>query len=595
MKFYKISLFYGCLLGWITNVLCRDCIFNVISFNSNDVYVHIKGANYRMIKEDPDIPLYVLTIKDLENIRTLEYYYIADGIRENFDRKLLTYTRKTYNELFNRYYTVKNIPRLGFPTENIWTKNPDSIVFDNSYIPTVIVTNEEGENFFYSAEKTTLPRVDIILKDSVHTFRDVRVKPLNIKYNMFSFKMKLPDDGINGMITLFFSTTETDPTMMHQLIYSDLLQAIQNPVSKTVPCRVYDNQGQGRGVYILQEDSTSKDFIYRHFIQGENLTEQEISSNIGSIILGTPKADFYWGKDSDPTMEYSEFKTVSNYESRNDTLITLGALSEALHDLNIGDIDDVNKFNNEWFDLHIFFKALAIQYLTGNWNSYWMCLNNYILYSNPMERYNDNNDSNNDDLVTKMKHYFIENKVLFSFGSNIDTLINKHGDEFPSQSYRTLVNRNWSVYETDSNYRIAIIKLLDGGLTKGMFEKYLVNIVKYVFNPVNLNNKIDVLTLRLKEEVEWNSKLERAYIGENGVIYTVDDFIESIEGNGNTKYNRWGLKQWIKKRAEAVKKEFGVGWYHSVIDHVNAFYLEYVEVKPITHDDYMLELQSGEN
>jgi len=139
-----------------------------------------------------------------------------------------------------------------------------------------------------------------------------------------------------------------------------------------------------------------------------------------------------------------------------------------------------------------------------------MCLNNYVLYSNPLE-ITDSNDSK------KIKHYFFENKVLYSFGTEINSEINQYGDELPKQTYNTMVDRIWGVYQDDSKYRIAIIKLLEGGLTKGMFEKYLVNIVKYIFNPVTMNNK-----------VRSHNKKKNIYI----YIYIIKLFIPfNINGN----------------------------------------------------------------
>jgi len=145
-----------------------------------------------------------------------------------------------------------------------------------------------------------------------------------------------------------------------------------------------------------------------------------------------------------------------------------------------------------------------------------MCLNNYVLYSNPLE-ITDSNDSK------KIKHYFFENKVLYSFGTEINSEINQYGDELPKQTYNTMVDRIWGVYQDDSKYRIAIIKLLEGGLTKGMFEKYLVNIVKYIFNPVTMNNKV-----RSHNKIKTQNKKKKIYI----YIYIIKLFIPfNINGN----------------------------------------------------------------
>jgi len=138
-----------------------------------------------------------------------------------------------------------------------------------------------------------------------------------------------------------------------------------------------------------------------------------------------------------------------------------------------------------------------------------MCLNNYILYSNPLESSVEIIDSNTNYISKKTKHYFIENKVLYSFGSELKLGINQYGDSFPSQTYNTLVDRIWGVYENDPKYRIAITKLLEGGLTKGMFEKYLVNIVKYIFNPVTMDNKVRIYINYTKKKKKKKKKIRK--------------------------------------------------------------------------------------
>jgi len=65
MKFYNSFLIFGYLLGWISAVYGRDVTFNVIAFKSINVYLDMEGTKYKMIKSDPDIPLFTVIVKDL--------------------------------------------------------------------------------------------------------------------------------------------------------------------------------------------------------------------------------------------------------------------------------------------------------------------------------------------------------------------------------------------------------------------------------------------------------------------------------------------------------------------------------------------------
>ncbi|ORX86995.1 hypothetical protein BCR32DRAFT_264609 [Anaeromyces robustus] len=542
MKLFNIYILYGCLLGCLSMVLGKDITFSVISMNSKDVYVDISGEKYKMKQIYSGVPLYEITVKQFPAAEKIKYHYIADNKHESFERSLRITATKTHNELFDRKITEKYIPHFGFPTTEKWIKNnSNSILFDDTYIPTVIVWDNINVFFKTGISQVIIPRVDIILKDTVHTFTNVSTETRDLRYNNFSFKLKLSDEGIQGTKTLFFSTTETDPTLMHQLIYSDILQAIENPSARSILCRVYDNNGNGKGIYILQEDTTSTDFIESRFLKDINSSDE--SSNVGSILLASPRADFYWSENANITEEYKEF--------------------------------------------------IIVQYLAGNWNSYWMCLNNYVLYSNPMEKINElSNSIDTEYYYRSIKHYFLENKVLYTFGTAINSKINEYGYTLPRRSYNTLVDRLWNVYDGDSKYRIAIIKLLEGGLTKGMFEKYLVNIVKYIFNPVTMNAKIDLLKDRLRPEMEWAAGLTPSHVGINGYRYTVRDFEEAIDINGG-KYNDWSLKLWIKVRAESVAKEFNSTWYESPVTRENSKIIDEVDIKPISHNDFINELNKN--
>jgi len=148
---------------------------------------------------------------------------------------------------------------------------------------------------------------------------------------------------------------------MHQLIYSDMLQAIENPSAKAVPCRVYDGFGNGRGLYILQEDTTSEDFMISHFLGYHNLFYQNSTDSIGSILLGSPRADFYYSKDALPSNLYKEFRIIKDYKEFNATE-ALYKLSKALRKLDVTSLEQLSEFNNKWFDIPIFLKSLAVCY-----------------------------------------------------------------------------------------------------------------------------------------------------------------------------------------------------------------------------------------
>ena len=112
---------------------------------------------------------------------------------------------------------------------------------------------------------------------------------------------------------------------------------------------VNDNKTKIKAIWIF--DAAASDHVTNN---------KEISSNIGSILLATSKADFYWSRNDKVSREYEEFKIIRNHSRKNETLDALNHLAKALHDLNVGNKEKIEAFSKEWFDIPIFFKSLAV-------------------------------------------------------------------------------------------------------------------------------------------------------------------------------------------------------------------------------------------
>jgi len=96
-----------------------------------------------------------------------------------------------------------------------------------------------------------------------------------------------------------------------------------------------------------------------------------------------------------------------------------------------------------------------------------------------------------------------------------------------------------------------------------MFENHLIDIVKHVFNPVALGRRIDEYIHRYSPEIEWDYSIERLHIGSDPnkyrYVWTIADYYENLEETPKIS-TRWGLKQFIEMRAEAVANEFKFEW-----------------------------------
>jgi len=524
----------------ISHVYGRMVNFSLVTFGGEAV-VNVNGESVPMKRIDDYSSVRSVTINCPEE--ELEYSYSVDGENEGFTRILPADTLTTYNEFFGRRETLRPMLGLGYPEDKPqWLRSiGKTSLFDDSYIPTVIF-DAGSRDFFISGNDTwTLGRFTIVLKDEVFTEENVPTKAQNRYNDKFQFRIKL-ENKIHKRRVFKFRSNSADPAFFRQSIYGDMAAAIGNPVHNQIVVRIYLSDGTPIGLYLMIEVTSSKSFIKSQFYGNEITGKIKVpKTGLGYPLDCSTGADFNLGQ----SISAFQFSEGENNEKIN-------YLIEAMHQLDVNNVDDVKRFSREWFDLDIFFKALALEYLTGDWDSYWMLTTNFVMYDAP--------DESTD---TTYKYYFIDQDFDLTFGIGLSDAVNLYGFDFPSQSYKTLVDRTWSIEEYDGPNRAAIDLFLRGGYTTEMFENHLIDIVKHVFNPVALGRRLDEYTNHYINEIEWDYSLEHLHIGADPLktryVWTVNDFYENMENVGK-RSTPWGLKQWIEMRANAVAQEFGFEW-----------------------------------
>jgi len=539
--FYSILL-----LSVIGSVYGRLVSFNVIAFGGQ-ASVTVGGKSYPMNRVDNYSSLHTATIECSED--PINYKYSIDASEEPFNRVLPVKVLTTHNEFFGRPETLSPMLGLGYPQEKPqWTHSiGKTALFDDSYIPTVIV-DAGSRDFFISGNDTwTLGRFTIILQDEVFTDENVPTKAQNRYQDKFQWRVRL-SNKIHKRKVFKFRANPADPTFYRQSLYGDLAAAVGNPVHNQIIVRVYLDDGTPIGLYLMIEVTSSNSFIKTQFYGNE--IEEEV--DVPKTGLGSP-LDCSTGADFIPGSTFRSFQPAEGHSNEK-----IKYLTDAMHALDVNDPEAVSQFNKVWFDLDIFFKFLALEYLTGDWDSYWMYTTNFVMYDAPEES-----------TETTFKYYFIDQDYDLTFGIGLSPKINLYGHDFPSQSYKTLVDRTWNIEDDDGPNREAIDLFLRGGYTKEMFENHLVDIVKYLFNPVSLGRRLDEYVRRYSDEVAWDYSLERLHIGGDPskprYVWTLTDYYENLDSTPKENVE-WGLKEWIKMRAKAVTEEFGFKWEPVPID-----------------------------
>jgi len=537
------------LLAIFNQVYGRIVNFSVISFG-RDATVTFNGKTLDMIPVDNFSG--VRSISSVCPDEEFEYFYTVDGKQETIVRKLPVGQLSTHNEFFERKDTISPLKGLGYPPDKPrWTRSIGKTeTFDDSYIPTIII-DKSSRNFFVTApDAGTIKRVTFILKDNIFTEENVAAKTQNRFQDKFQWRIKLVNTKVNKRKVFKFRASSDDPTFFRQPLYGDIAAAIGNPVHNQVIVRVYLSDGTPIGLYLMIEVTSSRSFIKTQFYGNE--INGKI--NVPETGLGFP-LDCATGADFNKNGNINSFRYS---EGENNKKIKY--LIEAMNELDVNNESEVKNFSNKWLDLDTFFKALALEYLTGHWDSYWMYTSNFVMYDAPEES-----------TKNTFKYYFIDQDFDLTFGLNILENINTWGVKFPYQSYKTLVNRKWNIDQYDGPNREAIDLFLRGGVTTQMFENHLIDIVKHVFNPVAAGRRINEYVRRYSSEVEWDYGLERLHIhnNPNKTTYTWNmvDFRENLEKTPKEN-TPWGLKQWISMRANAVANEFKFEWDQVPLDPV---------------------------
>jgi len=346
----------------------------------------------------------------------------------------------------------------------------------------------------------------------------------------------LTNGGIHGRYVLKFRDNNEDPTFMRQDLYGDILNALGYPTIQSIKARVYV-EGLPVGYYILQEEAPSNSFV-RSAFHGNNNGKLLIKKikKLGYPIEADTGADFF----------YTGNKMLSSYRIKDtghgDTSKVIKLL-KAFEKLNAKNDNEIKEFEQNWFDIDTFLKAIAMQYLTGSYDSYWFFTSNFALYDDPTQSKND-----------CYRFYFICQDWDATFGIHASKE-NMQYDDYYEHTYKDYVNnKKWGT-DGDSPQRYAVDKLFQNANVRTRFETLLINIVKNIFNPNTISKRLDALVERHNDEIKWNyDVIKNKPLRKGKVQFDYNDFITNIEEG--VVESPFGIKQFVYLRANGINKEF---------------------------------------
>jgi hypothetical protein len=272
-------------------------------------------------------------------------------------------------------------PLLGFPARG---QEPDSFVFDDSSLPTVVITIDQThlDDLFapgnqYSDEErpaafTFIRGLDTMRVDSVgfrfrgNTSRDSQKKSFKVSFNTFR-----PGQKFLGLEKLNLNGEHNDPSIMRSKIGWDLFQTMGIPASRANHVRLYLND-EYYGLYINVEH-VDEQFLQRYF-----------GNDQGNLYKCLWPADLVWlGPGADAYRPTNPERRPYDLKLKDSDLEGYDDLAHLIDIINNSAPSEFPSAIQSVFNVNGFLRVLAVTTLTGSWDSYWFLKNNFYLYSNP--------------------------------------------------------------------------------------------------------------------------------------------------------------------------------------------------------------------
>ncbi|KAI8971916.1 coth protein-domain-containing protein [Mycotypha africana] len=486
-------------ISLLAAVNAANVTFKVVAPDAKkQVQVQVDGKLVNLKAADPDVPYYTGTA----DLQGKNYKYIVDGKAENFDRSF-DGGDATKNDYYSRKVTyATNIPKL--PTalsDGAWDKaERNHPIWDDNYIPTIFVTGDQNDmnDLIENVPKTTYKtKVTFIGPDDVYKFEDVSLglhrpgrKNNDAKQ---SWIWALPEDQFLGGRNWFkLRHMEEDPTQLREKLYADIAENIGTYVGSANMVRLFVNK-EGMGTFNMLDDILKYSYINAMFY-GDGYTS--FTPNIESPLTADDIAPF----------------------------------SEALAKVDFKDDAQVQA-TAQYFDYDQFLRLMAMEFLTGSWDAYWI---------------EQTNDGAYIDLDEK-KLYYLAQDFDATFGVNLDDTIDPN-HEFGKSTVDDWIKKFPKAW--------LIQKYLSNPTIKATFNQYVQEIHEKIFNYDTLSKVVEARHNFYAPDLQWDRSIKQRSPGNVfGWTFqqTKDNLYQGVSAPGGSGGGAaYGLLEWVKQRDEAL-------------------------------------------
>ncbi|KAF9926839.1 hypothetical protein FBU30_003661 [Linnemannia zychae] len=483
-------------------------------------------------------PLWSLTVPSAAASTPYKYVKLnANGgviLEESFTRTMEDSTAiATAYEVFDREVTSARLPQVPLVYDP-WPMSKTKI-FDDSVIATIHLTGNAAkwEKMLMEPMEAQPMSADFryINDKVVHSVANITIGvsgKSSMEFNKQAIKLQF--DTKNNQT--FFSrpnvklrSESSDPTMIREKLYIDVLNAVGVPTQQGAWVRLYMNS-KPIGLYLMVDD-IGNSFLKQTIHHGDSSIihgslwqmNAPVVETQGDLVYKGPLAKDYPG-------DCYKMKTLGS----NPADAPMTQLIQLMKDLQAFDPLSMNggEYWESRLDVDGFLRNMAMEFLGGSWDAYWWSGSNYFIYFNPT-------------LGATGKWQWISTDFDGTFGDGDPTEVLTTYQAYAdfSKHDRPMISK-LILHSPDLNQR---------------FEQTLKDIISYAFKPEALFPRIDAYEKMLEKDIAWDVSINRSKYPGKTNAWTVADFHASL--TGGVKDMSLGVKPWIEGRAKDLQSQLG--------------------------------------
>ncbi|CAO3622034.1 unnamed protein product [Cunninghamella echinulata] len=363
---------------------------------------------------------------------------------------------------------------------------------------------------------------DVELKIGGHSSRDYAKVPYKIKIS--------PEKSPKGLFNrweLKLRPEATDPTLLREKLYTDILQSVGVLGPRGGYVRFYLNSHTA-GLFLLTDDIANKEYVRETIHDGNQKAE------IGGLIKGDAgkgdyAADLGYRGDEPENYDEKTYEVEAEAGEDADPMEDLIAFMKFIKEYPVDNNADEQTVYDEWnqkINIKHFMRQIAVEWLTGNWDAHQYSGNNYVIYQHP----------------TTKQFITLPMDFDYTFGNGLE------------QDQGNLLVGKWTDFTSKrKTHSYLWEKLADINSMQRLYLDTVNEINEKVTKPEVILPRLESLAYLIQHDAQWDKNLDRLSDGKFRQ-WPEDDYLQSLEQGSGAQDENIGLKEWIRAKYDAVSE-----------------------------------------